>query len=96
MIPAHNTAEYVAAIEPTGDLALGLADMAILDALTSDVLASACPTIGRAALVFADCNLPAAMLADLIARRRGPPPLAGHRRCLGTQSHAPSDRPHRP
>jgi pseudouridine kinase len=61
------TAEYVAVTEPSGELGFGLADMAILDRLTPDALDDA---IEGAALLFADCNLPAATLAHLIARRR--------------------------
>jgi pseudouridine kinase len=64
--PDRATAEYVAVTEPTGELALGLADMGILDTLTPDAL----PALADAALVFADCNLPPATLADLLARPR--------------------------
>ena len=64
------TAEYVALVEPSGDLALGLADMAIFDGLTPGALDASTSLIESAALLFADCNLPASTLADLIARRR--------------------------
>lgn len=65
------TAEYVAILEPDGRLALGLADMAVLDQLTPAVIARAAGQLAAAAWVFADCNLPAATLADLRQRRRG-------------------------
>lgn len=61
------TAEYLALLEPDGSLALGVADMVILDNLTLDDVAGAPP----AAWIFADCNCPAALLAGLIARTNG-------------------------
>jgi sugar/nucleoside kinase (ribokinase family) len=69
-VPGRATAEYVAVVESSGELAIGLADMSVLDALTPSGLAPARAVIGGAALVFADCNLPGETLADLIARRR--------------------------
>jgi len=66
----HVTAEYAAILEPDGSLALGLADMAIFDALTPAWLAGLQPQLDAAAIVFADCNLPAATLAALLAQRR--------------------------
>jgi pseudouridine kinase len=67
--PDRPTAEYVAVLEPGGDLALGLADMGILDLLTPDVLERAWPHVAAAEWVFADCNLPAETLAMLATRR---------------------------
>ncbi len=61
------TAEYVAVLDGAGDLALGLADMGILDRLTPDAIGTA---LDGAGLVLADCNLPGATLAHLLARRR--------------------------
>jgi pseudouridine kinase len=66
----HRTAEYVAVLEPTGDLAFGLADMAILDAFSVQHLDRAWSSLAEAAWVFADCNLPADVLAELIGRTR--------------------------
>ena len=63
------TATYVAVLEPTGDMALGLADMDIFDRLTSSALEGAWPRIASADWVFADCNLPADTLAELRRRR---------------------------
>lgn len=69
----HATAEYVAVLEPNGDLALGLADMAIFDALTPSLLRRVWPEVS-ASWIFADCNLPAPTLHDLIhlARQHSP------------------------
>ncbi|WP_176085929.1 carbohydrate kinase [Martelella sp. HB161492] len=63
------TAEYVAVLEPSGDLAFGIADMAIFDQLTPALLERVWPSIAAARWVFADCNLPAETLARLIERR---------------------------
>jgi len=67
---SRSTAEYVAVLEPDGRLALGLAHMDILDALPPSLVEAACSEIGHADWVFADCNLPSAILLDLIARGR--------------------------
>jgi pseudouridine kinase len=69
--PRHRTAEYVAVLAPSGDLAFGLADMDIFDAVTAATLDEAWPLLAAADWVFADCNLPEATLAHLITRRRG-------------------------
>ncbi|AJY46655.1 carbohydrate kinase [Martelella endophytica] len=66
----ERTAEYAAILEPTGDLAYGIADMAIFDRLTPELLENAGPALAAARLVFGDCNLPAEALAALIERRR--------------------------
>lgn len=67
----HSTAEYVAVLEPNGDLALGLADMAIFDALTPALLHQVWPEVS-ASWIFADCNLPSPTLHELVnlARRQ--------------------------
>jgi pseudouridine kinase len=70
------TAEYVAVLQPGGDLAFGLADMAIFDDLTPALLHKALDELSSA-WVFADCNLPPETLLDLIdAARRKPLMLA--------------------
>lgn len=69
--PAHPTAEYLALLGPDGDLAYGIADMAILDAITADHAARFWPRPGSADWVFLDCNLPAPVLAALFALRPG-------------------------
>ncbi|HEX2137973.1 MAG TPA: carbohydrate kinase family protein [Microvirga sp.] len=65
----HRTAEYVAVLQPSGELAFGLADMAIFDALTGGVIDDAWPLLAAADWVFADCNLPAETLQRLLAAR---------------------------
>ncbi|WP_052954450.1 carbohydrate kinase family protein [Microvirga vignae] len=66
----YATAEYVAVLEPNGDLALGLADMAIFDALTPSLLHQVWPEMSTS-WIFADCNLPSQTLHELVnlARR---------------------------
>jgi pseudouridine kinase len=61
----HATAEYVAVIQPDGDLALGLADMAIFDALTPAVLQATWTSVSSS-WIFADCNLPSQSLHELV------------------------------
>lgn len=65
------TAEYVAVLAADGTLALGLADMAILDLLTPEHIERAWSHLAAADWVFADCNLSADVLSHLISRRRG-------------------------
>jgi pseudouridine kinase len=65
----HATAEYVAVLDPGGDLALGLADMAIFDALTPSFLHRVWPEVS-ASWIFADCNLPSPTLHELIGLAR--------------------------
>jgi pseudouridine kinase len=64
---SHPTAEYVAVLEPDGRLVLGVADMAIFESFPADLLDR---TDVAAAWIFADCNLPAGILADLARRGR--------------------------
>ena len=66
----HATAEYAAILDPRNELAIGVADMAIFDLLAPEVLDRIWPHLASADWVFADCNLPAATLAALIARRQ--------------------------
>jgi pseudouridine kinase len=61
------TASYTAILEPGGELVLGLADMAIYDELTPQVLEPALPSLLECELWFVDANLPAATL-EWIAR----------------------------
>ncbi|MGO4526921.1 carbohydrate kinase family protein [Microvirga sp. 2MCAF35] len=67
----HATAEYVAVLQPDGELAIGLADMAILDGISPALLHRMQPDFGPA-WIFADCNLPSETLHELIdlARRQ--------------------------
>jgi pseudouridine kinase len=66
VVADHRTAEYVAILEPSGDLALGLADMAIFDWLQPTRLSTALNALDTPDWVFADCNLPAESLDALI------------------------------
>ncbi|MBD2746608.1 carbohydrate kinase family protein [Microvirga sp. BT688] len=67
----HATAEYVAVLQPDGELALGLANMSIFDGLTPALLRKVEPHF-RSAWLFADCNLPSETLHALVdvARRQ--------------------------
>jgi len=65
----HATAEYVAVLQPDGELALGLANMAIFTELTPALLHKMGPDLGTGWL-FADCNLRAETLQFLIESSR--------------------------
>ncbi|RUM99859.1 carbohydrate kinase [Pseudaminobacter arsenicus] len=67
---AHPTAEYAAILGPDNDLVLGIADMGIFDRFGPEQLDRIWPHIASASWVFADCNLPEATLAALVARRQ--------------------------
>ncbi len=66
----HATAEYVAVLQPDGELAVGLANMAVFEEITPALLRRI--DLGSA-WIFADCNLPPETLHALIglARQRG-------------------------
>ena len=64
------TAEYVAILDPANDLALGIANMGVFDQFSLAQFERAWPHLASAAIVFADCNLPADILAALITRAR--------------------------
>jgi pseudouridine kinase len=68
VLPDHRTAEYVAVLGPDRSLAVGLADMAIFDAFTVDHLEGMRPHLESARWLFADCNLPAPVLVEVIRR----------------------------
>lgn len=70
VLPDRSTAEYVAVLDPRNELALGLADMAIFDALTPPWLQAAWSTLELSGWVFTDCNPPAETLAWLVASAR--------------------------
>ena len=65
------TADYVAVLTPDGELALGLAAMAIFDRLTPEALDRHADRLAAADWVFADCNLPAESIVALARRRWG-------------------------
>lgn len=64
-----STAEYVAILEPGNDLALGIADMAIFDQLTPEVIGPALTHASADDWVLFDCNLPVATIAWLAGQR---------------------------
>ena len=66
-ISPRPTASYTAILEPNGELVLGLADMAIYDELTPDLIEPALPRLLECELWFIDANLPAATI-EWIAR----------------------------
>jgi pseudouridine kinase len=67
----HRTAEYTAVLDAYGGLAFGLADMAIFDAFQPADLERLEADFTAARWVFADCNLPASVLSELILHARG-------------------------
>lgn len=60
------TASYTAILESTGELVIGLADMAVYDEITPAVLAPALPRLREAALWFLDANLSGAAIDWLL------------------------------
>ena len=75
--PLHPTAEYAAIVDSAGELVIGASATAAIDALTIALLGATFDEDARTAWTFADCNLPASVLAALLEdRRAGGPPLA--------------------
>lgn len=72
--PTDSTAGYTALVGPDGEMTVAMADMAIYDALTPDVLGDALAGLNGCSLWFADCNLPSDTLELL--RRMKPPDTA--------------------
>jgi pseudouridine kinase len=68
--PGQRTAEYIAVLDAGGALAFGLADMAIFDALQPADMIHLSAELAAARWIFADCNLPAAVLDELIEQAR--------------------------
>ncbi len=66
----QRTAEYVAVLDADGNLTFGLADMAIFDAFEPADIEKLRADFAASRWVFADCNLPAPVLADLIQHAR--------------------------
>ncbi len=67
----YATAEYVAVLDPQGELAFGLAAMDAFDDLTSADFEDVRPLLRPTGWVFADCNLPAQTLSDLFDAKQG-------------------------
>jgi pseudouridine kinase len=68
--PGVTTAQYVAVLEPGGELVIGAAAMAVLDQIGADAIDAAWPAdVGPAAgWLFCDCNLSAAVLEHVLNR----------------------------
>ena len=62
-----STATYTAILEASGELVIGVADMAIYEEMTPDLLAPFLPRLAAATLWFLDANLPAETLDWLLA-----------------------------
>jgi pseudouridine kinase len=62
---ATATASYTAALDPTGELHVGLADMAVYDEITPDQVDTALTRLGGADAWFVDANLPEPTIAHL-------------------------------
>jgi pseudouridine kinase len=69
------TATYTAILEPSGELVLGVADMAVYDELTPAVLAPTFDRLRDATFWFLDANLPLATIGWLLDTA-GPIPTA--------------------
>ena len=69
-VSGRETSTYVAVLTPEGELALGLAEMAILDGLTPELLSAHAECLARADWVFADCNATPDLLAVLADPKR--------------------------
>ena len=63
-----STAEYIALLGPDGELELGMADMAVFDALTPAAIRPGLGALDPRDWIFADCNLPVETLAWLADR----------------------------
>ncbi|MCB1503279.1 MAG: carbohydrate kinase [Bauldia sp.] len=61
------TATYRAAFDQTGDLIIGIADMAVFDQITPETVAPALAAASDAEAFVVDANLPAATLATIVA-----------------------------
>ncbi len=64
--PDYPTATYTAALEPDGQLALGLADMEIFDSLDADWCDTIAPAVDQSPFWLVDANLPRATIDYLL------------------------------
>ncbi|GAA3596697.1 PfkB family carbohydrate kinase [Kineosporia mesophila] len=67
VLAGRTTAQYVALLEPGGDLTIGAAAMEVLDGITVEHLRSAWPPM-KDAWVFCDGNLSSAVVAEALGR----------------------------
>jgi pseudouridine kinase len=65
------TAEYAAILGVENELVLGIADMEVFDLFSPAHLDRLWPHLASAAWVFLDCNMPAATIEALLARKDG-------------------------
>jgi pseudouridine kinase len=65
--PGEATAQYIAVLEPGGELTIGIAAMAVLDRVDVAALDAAWPVAGR---LFCDTNLARPVLAHAVRRAR--------------------------
>lgn len=72
-VAGSSTAQYLAVIDPAGELAFELADTTIFDRIDAAALARWQPVLATAALVFADTNLTPDVVGALVAGARGAP-----------------------
>ncbi len=68
----HPTPEYAAIIDPQRELVIGASASEAIDALTAAMLEAALRADTAPRWTFADCNLPAPILAALLGRPRPP------------------------
>ncbi len=89
---AYPTAEYVAIVDAAGELVIGASATAAIDALSIASLGAAFDEDARTAWTFADCTLPAPVLAALLEdRRAGGPPLAVDAVSIAKAERLPND-----
>jgi pseudouridine kinase len=88
----HPTAEYVAIVDVAGELVIAASATAAIDALSIASLGAAFDEDARTAWTFADCTLPALVLAAFLEdRRAGGPPLAIDAVSIAKTERLPSD-----
>lgn len=64
--PEMATGRYIAVLDPDGDLAVGLADMAATESLGQSDIETVSPLIARSEAIFADANLMPQTIAALL------------------------------
>jgi pseudouridine kinase len=63
------TARYIAVLEPTGEMAVAVADMAIYDEMTPEIVGPALPALRDRAVWLLDTNLPRDTIAAILDAR---------------------------
>ena len=69
-VPGARTSEYAAIIDTRGELVAGVCDAAVVEAFDETDLSRCWQFFAAAQWVFADCNLSAGVLAELVRRSR--------------------------